>query len=224
VADLSLEALLADLQTAAIALRALAPEREILGIQAVEIASERRHYLGALSGPTFICLDEKTQPVTGTREVHEVAAAVLLCERAGDEVDIEALHLLARSAAAMRAAGSGQPDLDATLEELAAAAFSVAAWRAAPERALSSLTAVETVTQLHDRLRGAHAAYLAITEPLAQEQDVLSDETIAQLRELDERAAVSRAATPFATRLGEWIFDCNEGAAEIVAKHVTPLH
>ena len=223
VSETELKQLAADLGTAGHAVAGLSQGAEILGVRAVEIGPGRRHYLGALAGPSFACLDASFVPVTSEREAREVAAAALLCERADDEVDVAALHALAQSAGSALAVSTGSLGVDEALGELAERALALAAWPAAPLRVVSSLAGVEQATALHIALQVAHASYVRATEPLVEDQAGLPETTVTRLREIDERAGIAGVLTPFASRLGGWIGDCDEGAADVVARHLTPL-
>ena len=223
VSETDLQQLVVELSAAADAASARSPEAKVLGIRAVEVGPGRRHYLAAFAGPRFLCLDVNVEPVRSERDVREVAAAALLCERAIDEIDVPALHALAQAAGSVLAVSLGSPSVDGALGEVAAHALALAAWSAAPLREISSLAGIELATALHGSLRAAHADYLRATQPFAEAQIRLPKATIDRLRDIDERASAAGVSVPLSTRLAEWISDCDEGAAAIVAGHVTPL-
>ena len=221
--DGELEDLAGRLSAATEVADSLAPGREVLGVRAVDVGPTRRHYLVALSGPRFLCLDDTNHPAVSSRVVREVAAAALLCERVLDEIDIGALHALAQSAGSALATTTGSESVDTTLGDVAERALVLAAWRAAPVRVISSVVDLEDATVLHRGLQDAHAAYLKATEPLAADQSDLPASLVERLAEIDSCAVRAGASAAFSLRLGDWIAECDEGASEIVAAHLTAL-
>jgi hypothetical protein len=218
-----LDELVAHLSAASTVAGSLAPDREVLGVRAVETGPARRYYLVALSGPRFVCLDDAKRPIASSRVAREVAAAALLCEQALDEIDTQALHALAQAAGSALATSSGSPTVDAALGVVAQRALALAAWRAAPIRAISSVADLEQATALHRALQEAHAAYLTATEPLVENQVDLSGALVARLAEIDECAGRAGTSTAFSDRLGAWIGPCDEGATDVLAAHLTEL-
>lgn len=215
-------ALIADLARAAGVAATLAGD-EPLGVRAVEPATGTRSYLCALSGRRFLCLDSGFTVETSARRVREVAAGALLCERATSEVDVEALQALAASAGRLLARGSEVLGLDEQLQALAASSLRLSAWAAAPAREIASVPEIDEASRRHEDLRRAYGAFVAATDPLVERQDELPDELVQALREIEERVGAAGVGSPLATRLGDWMGDCDEGASEIVAAHLTPL-
>lgn len=222
VTEAELEALAEVLARAAAAAGELGPT-EPIGVRAVEPRVGIRRYLCAFAGPRFLCLDAELRPVTQARPVREAAAAVLLWERALDEVDVGALHAFASASGALLARGVPGAAVDAALQELTAAALRLAAWKDAPERALASVTDIEDAIARQAAVRDRYGDFVRATDPLAADQDSLEPDLVAALREIEECAGRARVADPLAGRLGEWMADCDEGAADVVVAHITPL-
>src|SRR5262249_2292248 len=150
-------------------------------------------------------------------------AASLLWEHAEALVDAEALRALARSASRLIVAGAEEPDLAEALAALAQAALAVAAWRAAPERALAALGELEAGLALPERARSAYGRFVALTDPLVAIQDELPPERREALRGVEEAAGRAGLGEGLSERLAEAMRDCDEGAAQVVAAHLTRL-
>lgn len=221
-ASADLAALVAELQEAG-AVASRLGGGALLGVRAVEAADGDRRYLCALEGPRFLCLGPDHQPEPRIRRVRETASAALLCERALDEIDIGGLHAFATAAGALLA----RPELDAVVgsavREMAAAALRLAAWAAAPERAIASVPAIDEAIRRHEAARNRYGAFVSATDPLVARQDGLPAELVAALRQVEEASGPAGLGLGLAGRLSDWIEDCDAGAADVVAAHVTPL-
>jgi hypothetical protein len=216
------EQLVADL-TAAQAAGGDIAGRPALGVRAVEPAPGRRWYLRAFEGPEFLCLRADLRPEREERPARRIAAASLLYEHAETLVDPDALRDLARAASRLLASGTEQGPLVDAVAVLAQEALDLAAWREAPERALASLTELERGAARHERLRTAYAAFVTASEPLVAVQGELPAQRVADLRALEEAAGRAGVAEPLSATLGAAVPACDEGAAEILAAHLTPL-
>lgn len=199
----------------------------VQGVRAVSFDGADRCYLVAFGGGRFLCLDSELGAVRSHRVVIAISTAVLLVERAEDEVDVAELHRLAGAFTALRtdsdAMRQALGDVSGVVREATEAAYRLAAWRAAPERALASLPQLEQATHLHDRLRVAHGEFLRLTEPLVERQEGLDASLVDALREIDAASGAANVGSPLAGRLADWVPDCDEGAADVVRAHLTPV-
>jgi len=218
----SAEDLAAQLSAAHAAASALAG-REPLGLRAVEPASGRRWYLCAFEGPSFLCLAGGLQAEPSERRARQAAAASLLVERAEQLVDADALRDLARAVGRALAHGAEGDDLAEALGEVAQEALELAAWREAPERALASLPELEAGGRRHERLRAAYGRFVTASDPLVAVQDTLPPALVEALRGLEEAAGAAGVGESLAQRLGAALPDCDEGAGQVVALHLTRL-
>jgi hypothetical protein len=216
------EELVVDLEAASAAAAGTAG-RAPLGLRAVEPVPDRRWYLCAFEGPAFLCLTSSLTTESDVDRVREVAAASLLWEHAEALVDPEALRVLARSASRLIAAGEEEPEVADSLAALAQAALALAAWREAPERALAALDDLESGVALHERARSAYGRFVVVTEPLVAIQEELAPERRAALREVEESAGRAALGGGLAARLADAMPDCDEGALQVVAAHLTRL-
>jgi len=210
---------LTDAHAAAAAIAGRSP----LGLRAIEPSAGRRWYLCAFEGPSFLCLTADLGAEGSERRAREAAALGLLWEHAEAAIDAEALRDLARAVSRALAGAYGPAGVDASLGALAEAALRLAGWREAPERALASLAELEAGGRLHEEVRSAYGRFVAATDPLAANQDALPDGQVAALREVEEAAGRVGLAESLAQRLGAAIPDCDEGAGQVVAGHLTRL-
>ena len=197
--------------------------RDPLGVRAVEPALGRRSYLVAFEGPAFLCLAADLSAEVNERRAREAASAGLLWESVETWVDADALRELARAVGRLMALGDDPRAVSETLEVVAARALELAAWRDEPARALASLPDLEEAIRMHERLVGAWARFARASEPLVEVQDTLSPGLVAALREVEEAAARAGAPERLADRLAGAMPECEEGAGQIVAAHVTRL-
>ncbi len=221
VTDASLDALVTALGAArnqAEVIVGIAPA----GVRAVEPARGRRWYLCAFDGPRFLCLDDDFEVEQDRRRVRQAATCVLLVEHAESLVEQGEVDILAAAASAL-AAHVEAVDLRDALGALQAAAQELASWCAASERAVASLPQIEVATRLHDLARRQYERYVEGTEPLVAIQDRLADELVTSLRDLEEAAARAGISRPLASAIAEAMQALDTGAAEMVAKHITPL-
>ncbi|HWH14489.1 MAG TPA: hypothetical protein VNT51_07070 [Miltoncostaeaceae bacterium] len=222
----ALEAALEELLAGLVAASA-ATEREAgvaaEGVRAVELAPGRMRYLCALPGPAFLCVDEGGRPLTEEREVHQAAVASLAFEHLEGMVDVSRLDELSAAAARVLAAVTEPPEVPAAVAAVAEAGRALAAWRASPLRAVASVPELDRASALQERAYRAYGAFVHTSDPLAARQQDLPAETVAALRGFEEAAARAGITERLAERLGQVVVSCDEGAAEIVAAHVTPL-
>lgn len=196
---------------------------EPIGIRPVEPSPTERHYMLAFDGPRFLILDGGWQPVSSARTAATVASAVLIVERAEDEVDVDDLHALARACGAVIAGGGVPKQIDTALQELASAALRTAAWRVRPMHVVASLAQVDTALRLHDGVRGAFAAYERDSGWLAEHQADLDAGLVTALAEIDRAAGQAHVGAPLGERLAGWMPDCDEGAKQVVAAYAVAL-
>jgi hypothetical protein len=109
----------------------------------------------------------------------------------------------------------------ATLEVVAARALGLAAWRDESLRAVASLPAADDASLLQDRLAGAYARFMRVSEPLVEMQDQLPEGVVRALRDVEESAARAGAADRLADRLRLAMPECEDGAQQMVGAHVT---
>lgn len=197
--------------------------RDPLGVRAVEPAAERRSYLAAFDGPAFLCLAADLSAEVDVRRAREAASASLLWEHVEVLIDAGALRDLARAAGRLLARGGDPADVAESLELVAARALDLAAWRGDPLRALASLPQLDDAVALHERLVGAYARFVRASEPLVSVQDSLAPELIEALRAVEEGAGRAGAAQQLAGRLAGAMPECEDGADQIVAAHLTRL-
>jgi hypothetical protein len=217
----SLEELVRHLAAARDAAQAVAG-RAPIGLRAVETGGGR-WYLCAFEGPAFLCLDAELRVEASERRAREVACAGLLYERLEQLVDPGRLRELAAAAGRAIARGGERGDVGESLVGLAQAALDLAAWREAPERALASVLELDVGSRLHERVRAAYGRFVAATDPLAAAQDTLPPERVEALRGVEEAAGRAGLGDSLARRLGATIEDCDEGAVQVVAAHLTRL-
>lgn len=204
---------------AAAALAGTAP----LGVRAIEPAPGRRGYVAAFEGPRFLCLDGALAAERSLRRARETASAGLLWEHAEAMVDPDALRELARAIGRLLALGDDPAGILPPLETVAARAIELAAWRDAPLRAIASLEELERGAALQERLNGAWRRFVRASEPLVERQDALDPVTVEALRDIEQAAGAAGAAERLADRLAAAMPDCEEGAEQMVAVHVTRL-
>lgn len=197
--------------------------RPPLGVRAVESAAERRSYLLAFDGPAFLCLDARLAAEGDARRAHEAASAGLLWEHVEALVDASALRGLVAAIGRVLAQGDDPLPMTAALETVAARALELAAWRDEPMRALASLPSLDEAVALHERLVGAWARFVRASEPLVAAQDSLPADRVATLRAVEEAAAAAGASHRLADRLAGLMPDCEDGAAQMLTAHLTPL-
>ena len=197
--------------------------RPPLGLRAVEAVAGRRSYLCAFEGPAFLCLTSELRPEADTRRAHEAASASLLWEHLESAVDADALRDLASAIGRLLALGADPPEVGATLQVVAARALRLAAWRDESLRALASLPAADDASLLQDRLAGAYARFMRVSEPLVEMQDQLPEGVVAALRDVEESAARAGAVNRLADRLRLAMPECEDGAQQMVGAHLTRL-
>lgn len=204
---------------AATALAGLPP----VGVRAIEAAPGRRGYVAAFDGPRFLCLDGALAAERSLRRARETASAGLLWEHAEWLVDPDALRELARAIGRLLALGDDPAGILPSLEVVAARALELAAWREAPLRALASLAELERGAAVQERLNGAWSRFVRASEPLVARQDALDPRTVEALGDVERAAGAAGAAERLADRLAAALPDCEEGAEQMVAAHVTRL-
>jgi hypothetical protein len=216
-----LEALVASLSDASIQAQTTAGA-EPVGVRAVEPARGQRWYLCAFDGPRFLCLDASLRVERDRRRVRQAATCALLVEHVEGLIEPGELDILASASSAL-ATHVEAADLRDALGGLAAAAVQLSNWCAAPDRAIASLAALESGIQLHDAARRQYERFVEGTEPLVAIQDRLADELIAALRDVEEAAGRAGIVTAIPGSIAQAMQALDTGAAEILAKHVTPL-
>lgn len=194
-----------------------------LGVRAVEAAPGRRGYVVAFDGPAFLCLTDGLRPEQDRRRAREAAAASLLWEQVEELVAADALRGLAAAAGRLLALGEDPHGILGALEAVAARALEVAAWRDEPVRAVASLPDLDRAVALQERLSGAYARFMRVSEPLVAAQDSLSPALLDGLRSLESAAGWAGAAERLADRVAAAMPGCEELADEMVAAHVTRL-
>ena len=197
--------------------------RPPLGLRAVEAAAGRRSYLCAFEGPSFLCLTSDLQPEPVARRAHEAASASLLWEHLESAVDADALRDLASAIGRLLALSADPPEVGAALEVVAARALRLAAWRDESLRALASLSAADDASALQDRLAGAYARFLRVSEPLVEIQEELPEGVVTALRDVEESAARAGAVDRLVDRLRLVMPECEDGAEQMVGAHLTRL-
>jgi hypothetical protein len=197
--------------------------RPPLGVRAVEPAAGRLSYLVAFDGPAFLCLTDRLSAEVDERRAREAASASLLWETVEVLVDSAALHELARAVGRFLALGGEPAEVASTLEIVAARALELAAWRDDPLRAMASLPALDEGVALQERLAGAFSRFVRASEPLVAVQETLTPEVVAALREVEEGAGRAGAAERLAERLAGAMPECEDGADQMIAAHVTRL-
>jgi hypothetical protein len=197
--------------------------RPPLGLRAVEAVAGRRSYLCAFEGPAFLCLTSELRPEPYARRAHEAASASLLWEHLESAVDADALRDLASAIGRLLALSADPPEVAAALEVVATRALRLAAWRDEWMRAVASLPAADDASLLQDRLAGAYARFMRVSEPLVEMQDRLPEGVVAALRDVEESAARAGAADRLADRLRLAMPECEDGAQQMVGAHLTRL-
>ncbi|MCC6831367.1 MAG: hypothetical protein IT200_08470 [Thermoleophilia bacterium] len=194
-----------------------------LGLRAVELAAASAHYVCAFEGPAFLVLDPGLRPVASRHAVLRHAAAGLLWEQLEGLVDAGRLRALAAAGGRLLASGLEAPAAVDAVEDAVQAALRVASWREGPLRAVASMTQVDVVSTLQERMHAAYVRFVAATEPLVERQDALGEDLVAALRAFEEAAALAGAGERLADRIGLMLPACDEGAAEMAGVHLTPL-
>jgi hypothetical protein len=196
--------------------------RPTLGLRAIETGAGR-WYLCAFPGPTFLCLTGALAPETFERRARDAAAAGLLQERVEQLVDADALQGLAAAAGRALARGDEDAATAGALGAVAEAALELAAWRAAPERALASVPELDHAVRLHEGVRTAYGRFVHASEGLVAGQDSLDAGRVALLRGVEEAAGAAGVGESLARRLGDAMEDCEEAAGQVVSAHVRPF-
>lgn len=195
---------------------------EPLGVRAIEVAEGQRAYLVAFDGPRFLAVNRDMAPITTPATVRMIASAALLVERAEDEIDVAALHALAKAGGRLIAGGELDGRLVDAVHAVAEAALRLGAWRAAPGRVVASLPEIDQAVLLHERLRGCWSSFTRLSGPLAEHQEDLSASLVAALSDVEACASACAANVPLTGRLTEWLEDCNDGADQILASNLIP--
>jgi hypothetical protein len=197
--------------------------RAPMGVRAVETAAGRRSYLCAFPGPAFLCLDAGFAAERDPARVRETASAGLLWEHAEALVEAGPLRDLAGAIGRLLARGGDPPEVAASLEAVAARALELARWREDPARALASIPDLDRATALQERLVGAYRRFLRASEPLVEVQDGLEPGLVEALGDVERSAGPAGAAERLADRLAAAMPDSEDGAAQVVAAHLTRL-
>ena len=197
--------------------------RPPLGLRAVEAVAGRRSYLCAFEGPAFLCLTSELRPEPDARRAHEAASASLLWEHLESAVDADALRDLASAIGRLLARVSdrrrwARPSRWWPRGPCAWPPGATIAARAA------SVPAADDASLLQDRLAGAYARFMRVSEPLVEMQDQLPEGLVAALREVEESAARAGAADRLADRLRLAMAECEDGARQIGRRPRDPVH
>ncbi|MGD9571711.1 MAG: hypothetical protein AB7V62_07515 [Thermoleophilia bacterium] len=217
-----LAALVGDLGRARAAAGDLAG-REPLGVRAVETAPGRRGYVAAFDGPAFLCLSGDLGAERDGARAREAAQASLLWEHVEGLVDPDALRELAAAAGRVLALGRDPEGVLAPVGAVAARALDLVAWREEPMRALASMPDLDRGVALQERLVGAYARFVRLSEPLVAVQDTLDADLLQALGDLERAAGRAGAGRRLADDLAAALPDCREGADEMAAAHLTRL-
>lgn len=194
-----------------------------LGLRAVELQAGAAHFVCAFDGPAFLVLDPSMRPVTSRHAVQRHFAASLLWEQLEGLVDAGHLRALAAAGGRLLAVGLEPEAAAEAVQDAVQAALRVAVWREGPLRAVASMTQVDVLSTLQERLHAAYVRFVAATEPLVERQDLLGEELVMALRAFEEAAGVAGAGERLADRVGLMLPACDEGAAEMAAAHLTPV-
>ncbi len=221
-ADAAIAALVEDLGRAREAASAVAG-RPPLGVRAVEAAPGRRGYVAAFEGPAFLCLAGDMRAEGDGARAREAAQASLLWEHVEGLVDADALRALAVAAGRVLALGRDPEGVLAPIGTVASRALDLVAWREEPLRALASMPDLDRAVALQERLVGAYARFVRLSEPLVAVQDTLDGEFLEALGELERAAGRAGAGRRLADELAAALPDCREGADEMAAAHITRL-
>lgn len=216
------QALAAELTQAAHAARDAAG-RTPIGVRAVEPLDGRRWYLAAFAGPEFLCLDRDLATEGERRRVHAAASASLLVETVEALLPPDDLRYFSEAGARLIALDTPTPGLDAALQHTGQDTLALLAWREHPQREVASVAAVDAGVALQERVYTSYGRYVSASEPLVARQDQLEPDLVSALRVYEEAAGRAGAGEKLASRLGDLMMDCEEGAQEIVAAHLTPL-
>jgi hypothetical protein len=216
-----LERLLADLERAAQAGSEVASEKP-LGVRAIEDRPGGRAYLCAFDGPRFLCLTGDVTPEEDRGAAIEAASAALLAEHTDGLLDQGTLRALAQSASRAIVALSEEDVADA-VGGVAEAALALVDWAADPMRALASIPSLDEAVRRHDAVRVAWSRFVKASEPLANNQEALSDAALDALRGLEEAAGRAGVGASITEAMAEALPVCRAGAREMMDAHVTPL-
>ncbi len=204
---------------AAIAVAGMDP----LGLRPVEPGTGGRGYVVAFDGPAFLCLNTDLKPERSAARADELARAVLLVESAEVLLDPVALRALAPAAEAL---APWEADLTMALDALSRAgeaALHLAEWREDHLRAVASLVALDDAIGRQGRARGAYAAFVGATETLVARQESLDPAMVRALAAAESAAAAAGLADSLGGVLAASMGSIEEGAAEMMAAHLTPL-
>jgi len=152
-----------------------------------------------------------------------LARAVLLVESAEVLLDPVALRALAPTAEAL---APWEADLTMALDALSRAgeaALHLAEWREDHLRAVASLVALDDAIGRQNRARGAYATFVGATEVLVARQDSLDPTMVQALIAVESAAAAAGLADSLGGVLAASMGSIEEGAAEMMAAHLTPL-
>lgn len=197
--------------------------RPPIGVRAVEPLDGRRWYLAAFAGPRFLCLDQALATEGERRRVHAAASAGLLVEAVEALLPPDDLRYFSEAGARLIALDAPTPGLDAALQRTGQDALALLAWREDPRREVASVAAVDVGVALQERMFTSYGCYVSASEPLVARQDELEPDLVSALRVYEEAAGRAGAGEKLASRLGDVMMDCEEGAEEVVAAHLTPL-
>ncbi len=196
---------------------------EPLGLRPVEPGTGGRGYVVAFDGPAFLCLNTDLKPERSAARADELARAVLLVENAEELLDPVALRALAPAVAAL---APWEADLTMALDALSRAgeaALYLAEWREDDLRAVASLVALDDAIGRQNRARGAYAAFVGATETLVAQQESLDTAMVQALGAAESAAAAAGLADSLGGVLAASMGVIEDGAAEMMAAHLTPL-
>ncbi len=196
---------------------------EPLGLRPVEPGTGGRGYVVAFDGPAFLCLNTDLKPERSAARADELARAVLLIESAEELLDPVALRALTP---AVEALAQWEEDLTMALHALSRAgeaALHLAEWREDHLRAVASLVALDDAIGRQNRARGAYAAFVGATETLVTQQESLDTAMVQALGAAESAAAAAGLADSLGGVLAGSMGLIEEGAAEMMAAHLTPL-
>lgn len=214
-------ALVAELTDAAAAVEALtgAPPA---GVRAVEITPGRSVHVCAVP-PDGVALLVDGRLATRRRDVHQALTAVLVGEHLLQVIDPEALEYLMEAGGRAIVALDGEPEVADAIAAVLHAVHGLVAWRQDPLRERTSLPDVDYGAALQERAWRAYGAFVRRSDALAQAQDALTPELVSALRVWEEAAGRAGVTERLADGMGQVMKACDDAAAELVDRHVTPL-
>jgi hypothetical protein len=197
--------------------------RAPLGLREVELAMGARTYLCAFDGPGFLCLTHEGRPVTDAHVVQRTATVSLVWEQLEAEIDVSRLGEVSSAAARVLALTDEPAVMSDAIGATAEHAMAMAQWRESPLRAIASLTQIDVLFALQERANRAYGRFVQASEHLVAQQEQMTPELVATLGGFERAAITAGLGMRLADRLGAVVSACDQGAAEIVAAHLTPL-